>query len=202
MANNADWSLKGDYFESCNCDLVCPCIFLQPPTRGFCEAFVGWHVEKGHMGEVSLDDLNVAAWLHSPGPLTEGGWRLALYIDERATSEQTEAFTRIFGGEAGGHPAVLAGLVGELMGVKSAPIEFKIEDNKHFLEIPGIGRNVIAGVVGEDGGDVMVSNHPLAVSPGNPIKVGISDNAYFKDHGVEWNQHNRVGLAAPFSYQP
>lgn len=202
MANKSDWSLKGNYFESCNCDLVCPCIFLKPPTKGFCEAFVGWHVDKGHMDGVSLDGLNVAAWLHSPGALTGGGWRLALYIDERADEAQTAAFTRIFGGEVGGHPAVLASLVGELMGVKSAPITYKEEGKTHFLEIDGIGRNEVERVVGADGGDVLVTNHPLAVSPGYPIQVGASNDSYFKDYDVDWKQNDRVGLAAPFAYQP
>ena len=202
MANDSDWKLTGNYFESCNCDLVCPCIFLRPPTKGFCEAFVGWHVDKGHMGDVSLDDLNIAAWLHSPGLLTDGGWRLALYIDDRASEEQKAALTKIFGGEAGGHPAVLASLVGELMGVKSAPIVFREEGKDHFLEIPGVGRNTTHALEGEDGGDVVVSNHPLQVSPSNPVQVCYSDDAYYKDYDVEWRQDNRVGLAAPFQYGP
>lgn len=202
MANGSDWRLEGNYFESCNCDLVCPCIFLRPPTQGFCEAFVGWHIDSGHMDDVNLDGLNVAAWLHSPGALTDGGWRLALYIDDRADEGQTAALTKIFGGEAGGHPAVLAGLVGELLGVKSVPISFREEDGTHFLEIPGIGRNLTRMVTGEDGGQVMVSNHPLAVSPGNPVEISASEDAHYKDYDVEWRQNDKVGLAAPFSYGP
>ncbi|MGA7979129.1 MAG: DUF1326 domain-containing protein [Chromatiaceae bacterium] len=202
MANDSDWSLKGNYFESCNCDLVCPCIFLRPPTQGFCEAFVGWHVQHGHMGDVKLDGLNVAAWLHSPGALTEGAWRLALYIDDRADEAQTAALSKIFGGEVGGHPAVLAGLVGELLGVKSVPITFTEDGDTHYLEIPGIGKNLTRRVAGEDGGRVMVSNHPLAVAPGNPVEISASEDAYYKDYDVEWRQNDKIGLAAPFTYGP
>lgn len=32
MAPN--WNAKGDYFETCNCQTLCPCIFLSPPTEG------------------------------------------------------------------------------------------------------------------------------------------------------------------------
>jgi hypothetical protein len=202
MASESDWSLQGNYFESCNCDLVCPCIFLRPPTQGFCEALVGWHVKNGHMGDVKLDGLTVAAWLHSPGELTGGNWRLALYIDVRANEAQTAALTKIYGGEVGGHPAVLAGLVGELMGVKSVPIEFKEEGKTHYLHIPGIGKNTTEALVGEDGGDVVVSNHPLAVSPGNPVQICASTDAHFKDYDVDWKQNDKVGLSAPFAYQP
>lgn len=202
MASEANWRLEGNYFESCNCDLVCPCIFLRPPTQGFCEAFVGWHVEKGHMDNVKLDGLSVAAWLHSPGALTDGGWRLALYIDERADEAQQKALEKIFGGEVGGHPAVLAGLVGEMLGVKSVPIEFKEEGRIHHLHIPGIGTNKTEALEGEDGGDVMVSNHPLAVSPSNPVQICASTEANYKDYDVEWKQNDKVGLSAPFAYAP
>ncbi len=61
------WSLKGTYFESCNCDLACPCIFLSPPTQGECSVLVGWHVEDGTDEGVSLSGLNVALAVHSPG---------------------------------------------------------------------------------------------------------------------------------------
>ena len=86
-----NWKIKGQYFESCTCDLVCPCIFLAPPTKGYCEALVGWHIEKGHLDGVELNDLKVSAWLHAPSALTDGGWKLALYIDERASEEQKDA---------------------------------------------------------------------------------------------------------------
>ena len=43
------WSIKGDYAESCNCDLMCPCIFLQAPTKGFCEAMLIWDIKTGNL---------------------------------------------------------------------------------------------------------------------------------------------------------
>jgi hypothetical protein len=196
-----DWSLKGNYFEACTCDIVCPCIFLQPPTHGYCQALVGWHINKGHMGNVKLDGLNVAVWLHSPGSLTDGGWRLALYIDDKANEKQKEALTTIYGGQAGGHPAVLAGFVSELMGVKSASIEFKEEGKKRHLVIKGIGENEMHAIDGENGADVKVTGHPLAVSPGNPVVINKTKRLRYQDYGVDWMQMNTVGLAAPFAYQ-
>ena len=202
MAEQTDWSLKGNYFESCTCDLVCPCIFLMPPTLGYCEALVGWHIENGHMNGTQLNGLNVAVWLHSPGSLTEGNWRLALYIDDQADDEQKDALTKIYGGEVGGHPAVLAGFVSDLMGVKSVPIEYREEGKKHHLVIKGIAENEMYSIDGEDGGDVKVDNHPLAVSPGFPLTVSRSKTVTYTDHGIDWSQSETVGLAAPFAYQP
>lgn len=202
MSDHPSWSLKGNYFESCNCDLVCPCIFLMPPTQGHCKALVGWHIAEGNMQSTRLDNLNVAVWLHSPGSLTDGGWRLALYIDERADQAQKDALTKIYGGEVGGHPAVLAGFVSELMGVKSAKIEFTESGKKHHLSIKDVAENEMYSLEGEDGTEVIVSNHPLAVSPTHPVVISKTKNLTFKDYDVDWTESETVGLSAAFSYQP
>ena len=198
MSDN--WKITGQYFESCNCYLVCPCIFLAPPTQGFCEAFVGWHIEEGHLDGVQLNDLKVSDWLHSPGALTEGNWRLALYIDDRATEEQKDAIVALWSGEHGGHLAVIAGLVGEIMSVKQVPIEFTKKDGTHFLKVGDIGSNTMQQLEGEDGGEVKVSNHPLAVSPSEPVTISKSVAAIYKDNGYDWHQSEKVGLSAPFTY--
>ena len=78
MTNN--WKLEGQYFESHTSDLVCPCIFLRPPTQGFCKAMVGWQIEKGYIGDVDLSDFNVVLWLYAPGFMIEGIWYLLAYI--------------------------------------------------------------------------------------------------------------------------
>ena len=51
-----------------------------------------WDISEGNLGDVKLDGLKVSAWLHAPGPnLTDGGFQLALYIDENATDDQAAA---------------------------------------------------------------------------------------------------------------
>jgi len=41
------WNLSGTYFEACNCDAACPCVFLSNPTEGECTVLVAWHVDPG-----------------------------------------------------------------------------------------------------------------------------------------------------------
>ena len=117
------WQLKGTYFETCNCDVACPCVFLSRPTEGECRVLVAWHVDQGKDGEVDLSGLNVAMAIHSPGHMMQTKWRAALYLDERASQAQKDALTRIFAGQAGGHPEVLASFVGDVLGVASVRIE-------------------------------------------------------------------------------
>ena len=197
---STNWKITGQYFESCNCDLVCPCIFLAPPTEGFCEALVGWHIEEGHLDDVELNDIKVSAWLHSPGSLTDGNWRLALYIDERATEAQKNAIVELWSGDHGGHLAVIAGLVGEIMSVKQVPIEFTQKDRTHYLKVGGFAENTMHELEGEDGGEVKVSNHPLAVSPSEPVTISKSEAVIYNDNGINWKQSETVGLSAPFTY--
>ena len=102
------WRLSGDYFENCNCDVVCPCLVSKAapltarPTRGVCDEALLFHIDRGRYGEVPLDGLNVALVAHAPGPMAEGNWTVAGYVDERADDQQAAALAAIFTGAEGG----------------------------------------------------------------------------------------------------
>ena len=88
----AEWHFSGDYFENCNCSVVCPCLVSKAapltsrPTEGVCDVAFIIHVETGRYDGVALDGLNVALAIHAPGPMAEGNWSVAAYIDQRASS--------------------------------------------------------------------------------------------------------------------
>jgi hypothetical protein len=106
------WQLVGTYFETCNCDVVCPWVFLSAPTTGECTVLVGWHIERGSFDHVPLDGLNVTLAVHAPGRMAQVKWKAALYVDATANEAQQQALTQIFTGQAGGHPARLVSHVG------------------------------------------------------------------------------------------
>lgn len=197
-----NWKVEGNYFESCTCENLCPCILLKDPTIGYCEAIVGWHIENGHCGDVNLDGINVGVWLHAPGNLTKGNWRLALYVDESASDAQFNAICSLWSGEGGGHLSVIASLVSEVISAKKAKISFESTGTKKHLVIDGVGENEMYPMEGEDGKPVIVTNHPLAVAPGNPVVVHESKRARYHDNGIEWYQSGKAGLASPFQYGP
>ena len=93
------WSLTGTYFEACNCEAACQCVFLSPPDVDECTILVGWHIDSGTMGDVSLDGFNVALAVHSPGHMAQVQWKVALYLDERASQAQGDALSQIFAGQ-------------------------------------------------------------------------------------------------------
>jgi len=92
----------------------------------------------GNYGGIALDGLNVALAVHTPGPMADGNWSVAAYIDERADDKQTEALGAIFTGAAGGPIAALAPLIGKKLGVTKVPITYRIEGKRRSAEIPGI----------------------------------------------------------------
>jgi hypothetical protein len=67
--------------------------------------------------------------------MTEGNWRLGVFIDEQATDEQAEKLTQVFTGQLGGPMAGLAPLVGEMLGVERVPIEVRDDGVHHSVRI-------------------------------------------------------------------
>ncbi len=194
------WKVSGSYFESCNCEAACPCVFLGPPTTGECTAIVGWHIDDGDYEGLSLDGLNVALAVHAPGHMVETQWRAALYLDDRASEAQHAALAAIFSGSAGGHPAVLGAHIGEVLGVASAPMTFEADESSRALRVGEVVDVRINAMAGQGERQVTIADHPLAVSPGHEMVAARSDHFRFTDHGYEWELSDRNGFFSPFTY--
>lgn len=199
MATN--WTVKGQYMEACTCDAICPCITLSDPTEGTCTGVVGWHIDEGRSGDVDLSGLNVAMALHSPGNMSAGNMTGELLIDERASEPQRDALTAIWGGQAGGHLAEIAQLFGEIVGVKSVPIEYESDGGRRGrLAIGELGEAAWEAIDTPGGNPVTVSNHPLAIAPGHEAVVGRASRARFDDLGIAFDVQGRQTMASPFDY--
>jgi hypothetical protein len=199
-----NWKLEGDYFEACNCDTVCPCVFLGDPDQGECDVTIAWHIANGHFDDISLDGLNVVAVFHTPGNMLTGPkWKAALYLDERASSEQADVLGKIYSGKAGGFFGVIAGLIGELAGVRSVPINFEMDGKRRILRIPSAIDLTVEGMEGADKSkDVTVNNMPMHVAPGFPAVVAKSTKHSYNDHGMEWDNSGKNSFYSRFAYAP
>jgi hypothetical protein len=196
------WNLAGTYFEACNCESFCPCLFLSPPTTGECTVLVAWHIDDGSFGDVTLSGFNIAFGGYSPGNMSEGNWKAVLYLDERATQAQKDALTQIFTGQVGGHPAVLfAPLIDEVLGVKSVPIDYRAEGKQRSLRIPDVADAKIEALVGEDNTEITVSNVLLCISPGHHGVVAKSKQVNYRDLGLQLEVSGKHGSYSPFTYQ-
>ena len=196
------WRLRGSYFETCNCETACPCVWLQPPSEGDCKLLVAWHIETGHFDQTGLDNLNVALACYAQWNMKNGNWQAALYIDERASDPQFDAITQIFGGQAGGHPKILMSFVGEILGVQKVQINYQANQNNRRLSIPGIAQAEIEGIQGISGQKAAITNPPLCVVPSHASIVARSKHYRYADHQFDWTFSERNGYYSDFDYRP
>jgi len=150
---------------------------------------------------MSLDGLNVALAVHSPGHMLEVEWKAALYLDDAASQAQSEALTQIFSGQAGGHPARLGAHIGEVLGVRTVAIDYKADGKRSSIQIAGIAEAEIEAIEGQGGAQVTIENHPLCVAPGYPAVTAKSRKLSYQDYGLVWDISEKTGFFSPFSYQ-
>jgi hypothetical protein len=101
------WRIRGTYFESCNCDAVCPCRRIDGApggrsTHGVCMGVLSWLIEDGAVDGIDLSGLPVALACRYSDDEPGSPWTWILYLDARASSEQRAALEGIFTGGLGG----------------------------------------------------------------------------------------------------
>lgn len=167
------WMLEGDYFEGCNCDVACPCIFFSDPTEGNCRVTCAWHIQNGNYGNTDLNNLNMVAMFNSPGNMFTGPkWKAALYVDERATQQQKDLLLKIYSGQAGGFFAVAHNFIGEVLGIKSLPIEFSVDGKRRWIKVKdSIELDIEAVAGGDKNRDSIIVNSPFSVVPGVDMTI-------------------------------
>ena len=207
MTQSVRWNLQGDYFENCNCEVVCPCLFsaagpmAAPPTKGFCDIGFAFHIERGTYGGTSLDGLSVVVAAHADGPMGGGNWSLAVYLDERGTDRQREGLQAIFSGSAGGPMGELAPLVGNVLGAKSAPITYAQDGKRRSVQIPNVMQMAVEPVasMNPDGSEIWVSNaHPFNMEK-LALAKGASGSTY-NDFGMRWDNSGKNGAYAAINW--
>jgi hypothetical protein len=125
-----------------------------------------------------------------------------LYIDERATKEQSDSLTKIFSGQAGGFFAVVAtNFIGEVLGIKSAPIEFGIDGKRRSLHIRDSIELEIEGVIGGDENqESRIVNQAFSAVPGSDLVVARTTKYRYDDHGMKWDNSGKNGFYCKFRY--
>lgn len=143
------WEIKGRGFSSCNCDYSCPCQFNALPTRGYCEAAIGWQIDQGTYGSVKLDGLRAVGLYAWPGPVHEGNGRMQLIVDDNAKPDQREAILRIMTGQDTDDMATMWWVYAAMCPTKLEPLDKKIDFD---VDVDARrARLVVAGVVESSG---------------------------------------------------
>jgi hypothetical protein len=131
------WNLRGSYAETCSCELMCPCnlSFDHGATYDYCRATLAFAIRAGEVDGTDVSRRKVVAIIDTPKVMTDGNWRLGMFVDEDATDEQFEKLGQVFGGQLGGPMAMLAPLVGEVVGVQRAAIELTDDGLRHSVRV-------------------------------------------------------------------
>jgi len=200
------WQVSGQYYETCSCDYVCPCLpqgLGARPSKGSCTFAMAFSVEKGKYGNVALDGLGFIVLGFTPEEMGKGNWSVGLIADEKASAEQRDAITAIASGAAGGPMAALAGMITNFVGVESAPIRFERDGVKWSVNASTFVSMSATPAMGIDPNakeplQLANTGHPAASTFTLAHAVESQVNAF----GLSWTdtsgQHN--GQYAPFTW--
>jgi hypothetical protein len=196
------WNLKGSYAETCSCELMCPCNLSldHGATYDFCRVTLAFNIREGEVEGVDIGGRRVVAIADTPKVMTEGNWRLGLFVDDQATDEQFDKLVQVFGGQLGGPMASLAPLVGEMAGVERAAIEFSDDGLLHRVSVGDVLEFEIQDVVPfgkEDGQPVKFDGmfHPVASN----LTMAEARSSRINAFGIQYE--GRTGLStAEFSW--
>jgi hypothetical protein len=199
------WKLQGEYFENCNCDILCPCITSSmqgPADYDRCLVPLIANIRKGSFEDMTLDGLNFIMVIDAPAVMSEGNWRVAVYIDERATDDQRQVLGSILSGVNGGPPQMLAGLIGEQLGVKFVPITYTSDNLRKRVEVPGIMEFEVEGITAP-GSDTAIEITNVAHPMGSnlPIAKSLSGSYNDPDYDFAFDNTGKNGHYREFIWQ-
>ena len=118
-----------------------------------------FNVRDGEVEGTDVSGLTVAAVADTPKVMTEGNWRLGVFIDAAASDEQAEKLGGVFSGALGGPMEALGPLVGESLGVERAPVDVREDGLRHSIRIGDAVDFEIEDIV------------PFGVETGEPAKL-------------------------------
>lgn len=203
---NTKWQVRGEYFETCNCDFLCPCIpgnLTGKHTHGYCNFAMLFHIEQGKYGDTSLNDLNFVVLAQAPGPaMSDGNIAVGLITDERATPDQQQALIQIGSGQGGGPMAALGPLVTKMLGVEAKPIRFEKSGISRSVSIPDMLDQAVQGVTGANPDEPLYVDN--TVHPANTrLALAKATRSHLHAFGINWDDDSgqNNGHFAPFNWQ-
>ena len=202
----SNWQIEGDYFETCNCDYVCPCItsnMSATPTKGNCLFALVFNIDKGQHGVTPLDGLSFAVIGNTPDVMGKGNGSVGLIIDDKASPGQRDAIAAIASGQEGGPMSAMAPLLPTFLGLESRPIRYVKQGIKRWVEIPGFLEQSLEGMPSpvKPGEALTIDNgaHPA----NSRLALAKAKTSHVHVFGFDWDDTSgrNNGHFAPFSWQ-
>ncbi len=198
------YRLEGTYFENCPCDMVCPCTtsaLTMPTDADRCRVVLVFHTDSGEVEGVDVSGLTVAVLADTPRLMSDGNWRVGMFMDERASEEQTEKLGGIFSGQMGGPMANLVPLISENLGMEVAPIEHIDDGLRHRVRVGNAIDVEVEDLVSPFDPDGPSPKLTETRHPANPeLTPARSLSARVQGLGLDFSGEGKSGFSTPFSW--
>jgi hypothetical protein len=197
------YSVSGSYFESCNCDPICPCRMIDGvpggrSTHGVCLGAVSWLIEDGCVGDVDVSGLAVALVSRYDDDERGSPWTIVLHVDARGDERQRAALADVFLGRLGGPqvgvlPWVLKAR--HLVGVRADEIDLEPDGEGYRLRI-GVAVAARASRPFEAAEEVRCG----IPGYGQPGRELVADELVVRDGPFSWELSGNCAFASEFAY--
>lgn len=182
--------------------LLCPCGasgFALPATYDRCNVVLVFHVDRGEIDGLDVSDRTVAIVADTPKLMAEGNWHVGLLVDDRCSQGQVDALVSVFAGQKGGPMGMVAALVGDVLGVETAPIEYADEGSRHRVKIGDLVDIEIEDFVHEgmtEPAKLVNAGHPAA----SELTAAVARRSQVDAFGIDFSAVGKNGHAAPFAW--
>lgn len=197
------YQLEGNLLEVCTCKAICPCWVGEDPDGGSCKGTIAYQIEQGTIDGVDVSGLTLGLLADIPGNAMAGNWKVAIFVDDRATAEQEEAMLAAFTGQKGGPLVDVAQVVGEVASIERAKIDVDVNEGSGSLQIGDAMAADMQGLKGNNGKPTKLYDAVFSFREGAPAYPGKAETYRMTcpSLGVEleMRQHNSVQGAFSFA---
>jgi len=197
------WHIEGDYFESCNCEAICPCRTVGSvpggrSTYGICFGVLSWLVREGHADGVDLEGLAAAFVVRYDDDEPGSPWSFVVHVDERGSEEQREALAAILTGRLGGDDILRLPWVrkpSEELAVRVSPIDLRFGSDGHELRVgSAIELSATRPFPTADRVSCVIPGHHVAGTEYYAERLAVHDEPF------EWEFAGNCAFVSTFSY--
>jgi hypothetical protein len=195
------WELTGTYFEHCPCDMVCPCTtsgLTRPADTERCTVVLAFNIQNGQIEGLDVAGRTVVLVADAPQLMSEGDWKVGLYVDDGATDDQFASLSAVFTGQRGGIWAAVSPLVGTVLGAERAAITYADDGRAHRLTV---GDTIDMEI--EDwilpGGEEVAALTGMTF-PAARLTLATATRSHVEAFGVVMDSPGTNGHSAPFSW--
>jgi len=200
---NMAYHLEGRLLEVCNCRVLCPCWIGEDPDFKTCDTIVAYHFDKGTVDGVEVTGRTLVMIAHVPGNILQGNWTVAVYLDDKTSSQQEQALLGVYTGQKGGPVAELAKLVGKVVSVQKVPITFEVRGGSGTIKVGDAGYAELEPYKSASGATTTLSDTVFSTVPGAPVFVGKAKQYWTKNHagmGKDVNLKGHNALQSTFVF--